>query len=155
MTTEQSPATTTIAANELSPAAATIAPATSGTGPESKDPLPIPTEEEVKQNGFYYYFLPERERVLYKSARKTEGLREEIAAIRMKIADLQVNDPTNVPVFLRAIALLERLVKTHYLYFAREPEGQTQIPTNQMPQRFSPTPGIHMNRAMRRRIARG
>ncbi len=152
MSNEQSPSTT-IVANE--PGSVATAPATSVTGSESKDTLPIPTEEEVKRNGFYYYFLPERERVLYKSARNTEGLREEIAAIRMKIADLQVNDPTNVPVFLRAIALLERLVKTHYRYFAREPEGQTQIATNQTPQRFSPAPGMGMNRAMRRRMARG
>ncbi len=121
--------------------------------PDSQKPLPIPTEEEVKENGLYYYFLSERDRALYKSARKTEGLREEIAMMRIKIAEVHVNDPANVAIFLRAISLLERLVRTHCRLFGTESERKAQTATNQMAQRFSP-PDIRMNRAMRRESAR-
>ncbi len=120
--------------------------------PQSKEPLHIPTEEEVKENGLYYYFLSERDRALYKAARKTEGLREEIAMLRLKIAEIHVNDPLNLAVILRAMSLLERLIKTHHRLFVQLPPRGPQTAMNQMAQKL--TPDIQLNRAMLRELAR-
>ncbi len=149
MTIEQILATGTIPDNEPAPAAPAPEPVKE---PESKEPLHIPTEEEVKENGLYYYFLSERDRALYKAARKTEGLREEIAMMRLKIAEIHANDPLNLAVILRAMSLLERLIKTHHRLFVQLPQRGPQTATNQMAQK--PTPGIQLNREMLRALAR-
>ncbi len=148
MTIDQFPAATAVLEREPDP---TTSAQEQVREPDSKEPLHIPTEEEVKENGLYYSFLSERERAFYKAARKTEGLREEIAMMRLKIADIHVNDPLNLAMIIRAMSLLERLIKTQYRLFATELERKGQTDIIQMAQRFSP-PG--MNRKMRRELAR-
>ncbi len=149
MTTEQRSATATVAPSEPGPAATEASQSVKE--PDSKEPLPIPTEEEVKENGLYYYFLSERDRALYRAARKTEGLREEIAMLRLKIAEFHVNDPLNLAMILRAMSLLERLLKTHHRLFVQLPPRGGQTAVNPMAQRFSPP---DMNRKMLRELAR-
>ncbi len=150
MTIEQSPAATAVLRREPDP---TTSAQEKVNEPDSKEPLHIPTEEEVKENGLYYSFLSERDRALYKAARKTEGLREEIAMLRIKIADFHLHNPLNLSMILRAMSLLERLIKTHYRLFVQLPQPGGQTAASQMAQRFSP-PGIKMNRKMRRELAR-
>ena len=149
MTIELTQPTSTILDNEPAPAAPSPEPAHE---PAPKAPLHIPTEEEVKENGLYYYFLSERDRALYKAARKTEGLREEIAMLRLKIAEIHVNDPLNLAIILRAMSLLERLLKTHYRLFVQLPPRGGQAAMNGMAQK--PTPNIQLNREMLRALAR-
>ncbi len=154
MTNEQSPATSTIAAKEPNPVAATTAPATAVDEPTPKDPFPTPTEAEIKENGFYYYFLPERERPVYKAARESEGLKDVIGLMQVKIMEIQFYFPENVASFFRAMSLLDRLVKTHARYFRTAVGADAKNVTAAMPKQFSPPPGIDMNRAMRREMAR-
>ncbi len=149
MTIEHTPAATAVLENEPD----SIPAPEAVKEPEPKEPLHIPTEEEVKENGLYYYFLSERDRALYKAARKTEGLREEIAMLRLKIAEIHVNDPLNLAIILRAMSLLERLIKTHHRLFVQLPPRGGQSAMNQMAQKPTPA-GIQLNRAMLRDLAR-
>ncbi len=154
MTNEQSPVKSTIALNEPGSVAATTAPAASISEPTFKDTLPTPTEAEIKENGFYYYFLPERERTFYKAARESEGLKDVIALMQIKIMEIQSSFPDNWALFFRAMSLLDRLVKTHARYFRTAVGADAKNVTAAMPKQFSPPPGIHINRAMRRHMAR-
>src|SRR5512142_1333090 len=94
MTTEQTPVTATIAP-ETSGSTPT-APATPVNTPEVKAAIPIPTDEEVLEHGLYYYWLPEREQVLYRAALATDGLRQEIAAVRTAIGYILLTNPSNL-----------------------------------------------------------
>ncbi len=154
MTTEQTPASATLVA-EPSPPAPSDAPATPVNAPELKEALPIPTDEEVQEHGLYYYWLPEREKVLYKAALKTDGLRQEIAAVRTAIGYILLSNPANLAV-LKAISLLERLIRTNYSLFDKEErsEGSAQAPTNQTPPNPSPNSEERIPRSERRRLAR-
>ncbi len=136
---------------ELSSATATV---TAGE-PVSEDTFPIPTEEQIKENGFYYYFLPERERAFYKAARESEGLKDVIGLMQVKIMEIQSSFPENWALFFRAMSLLDRLVKTHARYFRTAVEAEVKRVMPNRPQPFTPPPGIHINRAMRRHMARG
>ena len=93
--------------------------------------------------------------MFYKAARESEGLKDVIALMQIKIMEIQSSVPDNWALFLRAMSLLDRLVKTHARYFRTAGEADAQKVMATMPQPFTPAPGIHMNRAMRRRMARG
>ncbi len=150
MTIEHSPAATAVLEREPDP---TTSAQEQVHEPDSKEPLHIPTEEEVKENGLYYSFLSERDRALYKAARKTEGLRDEIAMLRIKIAEFHFHDPLNLAMILRAMSLLEKLLKTHYRLFVQLPQSGGQTAVNPAARQFSP-PNIPMNRKMLRALAR-
>ncbi len=149
MIIEQSPAATAVLEREPDP---TPSAQETVQEPASKEPLHIPTEEEVKENGLYYSFLSERDRALYKAARKTEGLREEIAMLRIRIAEFHLHEPLNLAMMIRAMSLLEKLIKTHYRLFVQLPQRGPQTNMNQMVQK--PTPDIQLNREMLRALAR-
>ncbi len=136
--------------DELSTTSTTVPP----DEPESKDPFATPTDEEIKRNGVYYYFLPEQERRFYKAACESDGLKDVIGLMQVKIMEIQCSQPQNWGLFFRAISLLDRLIKTHVRYFAKPGQTDTKNATATMPQRFSPAPGFQMNRAMRREMAR-
>ncbi len=153
MTTEQTSVTATIAP-ETSGSTPT-APATPVNTPEVKVPIPIPTDEEVREHGLYYYWLPEREQVLYRAALATEGLRQEIAAVRTAIGYVLLTNPANTAMILKAISLLERLIRTNYSLFDKgeQPEG-AQTPKNQAPEKPSPNSEVRIPRSIRRNMAR-
>ncbi len=122
--------------------------------PESNDPFATPTDEEIKKNGFYYYFLPEQERRFYRAACESDGLKDVIGLMQVKIMEIQCSQPQNWALFFRAISLLDRLIKTHARYFSKDGKASAEKSTGTMAQRFSPAPGFGMNRAMRREMAR-
>ena len=153
MTTEQTPVTATIALEE--PSSTPPAPATPVNTPEVKVPIPIPTDEEVQEHGLYYYWLPEREQVLYRAALATDGLRQEIAAVRTAIGYILLTNPSNLAMILKAISLLERLIRTNYSLFDKEEQSdKAQAPTNQPSQNPSPNSKERIPRSERRRMAR-
>jgi hypothetical protein len=92
-----------------------------GTNPEpdyrSSAPLPTPSKEDIKKNGFYYECLSEQERPYYEAARECEGMQEEICLVRAKIQYIQTVYPANLGLLFRAISLLERIIKTQRLVF--------------------------------------
>ncbi len=150
MTIEQRATTSTLVADPTSPT-----PGTPVDSPEVKEPIPIPTDEEVLEHGLYYYWLPEREKVLYRAALATEGLRQEIAAVRTTIGYVLLTNPANTAMILKAISLLERLIRTNYSLFDKgeQPEG-AQTPKNQAPEKPSPNSEEHIPRSVRREMAR-
>ncbi len=133
----------------------TATPTPASSEPTFKDSFPIPTEEEIKENGFYYYYLPEQQRVFYQVARKSEGLKEEIGLMQVKIMYIQAALPTNLALLFRAVSLLDRLINTQARLFSREREADPEKVTANLPQQPAPSFGIPMNRAQRRRLARG
>ncbi len=150
---------------EQTSVAATIAPETSGSTPpapetsvnevEVKDTLPIPTQDQVNENGLYYYWLPAREQVLYKAALGTEGLRQEIAAVRTAIGYILLTNPSNLAMILKAISLLERLIRTNYSLFDKEERSErAQTTTKQAPQNSPSDPEVRIPRSIRREMAR-
>ena len=152
MTTEQTSATVTIAPEE--PSSTVKPPETSIKQLEVKATLPIPTDEEVQEHGLYYYWLPEREQVLYRAALRTEGLRHEIAAVRTAIGYIMLINPANLAV-LKAISLLERLIRTNYSLFDKEERSEkAQAPTNQTSESPSPNSEVRIPRSIRRSMAR-
>ncbi len=157
MTTEQTSATATIAPEEpdSTPPAPSDAAATPVNGPELKAAIPTPTDEEVQQHGLYYYWLPERERVLYRAALATDGLRQEIAAVRTAIGYVLLTNPANTAMILKAISLLERLIRTNYTLFDKEEQSETaQATTKQGPQNSPSDPEVRIPRSVRRQMAR-
>ena len=153
MTTEQTSVTATIAPEE--PGSAPAAPETSVKEVEVKEPIPIPTDEEVLEHGLYYYWLPEREQVLYRAALATDGLRQEIAAVRTAIGYILLTNPANTAMVLKAISLLERLIRTNYSLFDKEERSEmTQATTIQTHEKPSPDSEERIPRSERRRMAR-
>ena len=63
---------------------------------------------------FYAQALSEAERVLLTEAREIEGLDEEIAMLRVKLASALEEHPDNMPLMLRAVDMLVKAVATKY-----------------------------------------
>ena len=82
--------------------------------------FPMPSKEDIKKNGIYYYVLSEQERVFYAMARSCEGLQAEIELLEAKIMYIQAVYPANLGLLFRAISLLERLQKTQRLVFKKD-----------------------------------
>ncbi len=153
MTTEQTSATATIAPEE--PGSTPAAPAAPANTPELKEAIPIPTDEEVREHGLYYYWLPEREQVLYRAALATDGLRQEIAAVRTAIGYILLTNPANTAMVLKAISLLERLIRTNYSLFDKEERPErAQAPTTPTDEKPSPNSEQRIPRSVRRDMAR-
>ena len=96
--------------------------------------VPVPTTSLVA-SGLYYSVVPEDERSIYEHAAGVTGLNEEICLLRVKIAYIVRNDPSNIKLLLRAIAVFERLTKTDHALFHRQDnhDGSASVPTNSSP----------------------
>ena len=66
------------------------------------------------KKGFYAQALSEAEQVLLPEAREIEGLDEEIALLRVKLASAMEEHPGDMPLMIRAIDLLVKAVATKY-----------------------------------------
>jgi hypothetical protein len=82
--------------------------------------FPMPSKEDMKKNGIYYYVLSEQERVFYAMVRKSEGLQDAIELVEAKIMYIQCVYPANLGLLFRAIGLLERLQKTQRTIFKKD-----------------------------------
>ena len=88
--------------------------------------FPMPSAEDIKKNGLYYYVLSEQERVFYAMARHSEGLQDEIDLLKAKIQYIQFVFPVNFSLLLRALSLLERLQKTQRLVFKKDDSSRLE-----------------------------
>ena len=88
--------------------------------------FPMPSKEDIKKNGLYYYVLSEQERVFYAMARNSEGLQPEIELLQAKIMYIEYVFPANIVLLLRAVSLLERLQKTQKLVFKKDDSSQLE-----------------------------
>ena len=66
------------------------------------------------KNGFYGRALSEAERVLLPQAAEVQGLDQEIALLRVKLATVMQEHPQNLPLMLRGVELLVRAVSAEY-----------------------------------------
>ena len=64
--------------------------------------------------GFYECVLTEAERVRLTRARRLEGLDEEIAVLRVRLASVLAEHPEDLPLFLKGLAMLVKAVSTRY-----------------------------------------
>ncbi len=67
-----------------------------------------------RSRGFYDSALSEAERILLPEAMEVEGLEEEIAVLRVKLNSLIAQEPENMALVLRGMAMLTRAVATKY-----------------------------------------
>ena len=67
-----------------------------------------------RSKSFYAQALSEAERVLLSEAREIEGLDEEIALLRVKLASALEEHPDNMPLMLRAVDMLVKTVAVRY-----------------------------------------
>jgi hypothetical protein len=66
------------------------------------------------RDGFYDRVLSEAERVLLAQAGEVEGLNQEIALLRVKLATAVQEHPENLPLMLRGVELLVKAVSAEY-----------------------------------------
>ena len=96
-------------------------------GSHSSDLLfPMPSKEDIKKNGLYYYVLSEQERVFLQMARNSEGLQEEIDLLQAKIQYIAFVYPANFGLLLRALSLMERLRKTQHTVFKKNDDSRME-----------------------------
>ena len=67
-----------------------------------------------KARGFYDSALSETERILLPEAMEMEGLEEEIALLRVKLNSVVAQQPENMALVLKGIAMLTKAVATKY-----------------------------------------
>ena len=65
-------------------------------------------------DGFYARALSRAERVLLPEAEVVEGLEQEIALLRVKLATALQEHPDNLPLMLRGVELLVKTVSAEY-----------------------------------------
>ena len=65
-------------------------------------------------DGFYDAVLTEAERVRLPRARQLEGLDEEVAVLRVRLAALLAEHPEDLPLFLKWMETLVKTVATRY-----------------------------------------
>ena len=70
--------------------------------------------QSARKHGFYSKVLDEAERLSLVNAIEVEGIDEEIAVLRVKIAALLEKDPDNLRLILEATNTLARLLRTKY-----------------------------------------
>ena len=68
----------------------------------------------TRSKSFYAQALSEAERVLLPEAREIEGLDEEIALLRVKLASALEEHPDDMPLVLRAVDMLVKTVAVRY-----------------------------------------
>jgi hypothetical protein len=71
-------------------------------------------DKKRPRDGFYGRALSEAERVLLPQAREVQGLEQEIALLRVKLATVVQEHPENLPLMLRGVELLVRAVSAEY-----------------------------------------
>ncbi len=67
-----------------------------------------------KASGFYGRVLEEAERILFAEARQVEGLDEEIALLRMKLAQSVQEHPEDLALMAKGMDILVKAVSTRY-----------------------------------------
>ena len=91
--------------------------------PESQPagwPDPMPSKEDIRKHGFYYYAVSEQERIFYEMAPEAKGLSQEIALLRSKIACAVVARTLNMNMLIRAIDSLRGVMRLHYSIIKKE-----------------------------------
>ena len=71
--------------------------------------------QNARTHGFYSKTLSPEQQEALQSAAGLDGLDQEIAILRLKIASIVENDPQNINVLMTAMALLARLLQTKQL----------------------------------------
>ena len=82
--------------------------------------FPMPSKEDIKKNGIFYWVLSEQERVFYAMVRNSEGLKDVMELVEAKILYIMCVYPANIGLLLRAVHTLERLQKTQRLVFKED-----------------------------------
>ncbi len=67
-----------------------------------------------KDASFYDAAMSESERLLLPQARKLEGLDEEIALLRVKLATVLAEHPEDTELVLKSVGVLTRVIATRY-----------------------------------------
>lgn len=81
-----------------------------------------PLSQGNKGDGLYLLVLEEVERRLLKRAREVEGLDEEIALLRVKLASALAQEPHNTELLLKGLTVLIRAVATRARYSPKAEE---------------------------------
>ena len=84
------------------------------------DPTHIPTKEDIRKHGFYYYALSDMERVFYELALENKGLTHEIALLQAKIEYFALIYPLNMTQIVAAVNALKGLMKVQYSIFQKD-----------------------------------
>jgi len=71
-------------------------------------------DRKRSRDGFYERVLSEAERVLLPQAAGVQGLEQEIALLRVKLATVVQEHPENLPLMLRGVELLVKAVSAEY-----------------------------------------
>ena len=70
--------------------------------------------QNARKHGFYNCALTEAEKLLVEEALELEGLDQEIALLRVKLAELVKDCPDRIDLYLAAANAIARLVTTRY-----------------------------------------
>jgi hypothetical protein len=79
--------------------------------------------QSVRKRGFYSKVLDDAEQVQLHAARDIEGIDDEIALLRVKIASILEHDSDNIKLIMAATNTLARLVRTKYKLDASQSKG--------------------------------
>ncbi len=71
-------------------------------------------DNSKKEPNFYDSAMSEAERLLLPQARKVEGLDEEIALLRVKLATVLAEHPEDTELVLKSVGVLTRVIATRY-----------------------------------------
>jgi hypothetical protein len=83
-------------------------------------PTPLPTKDDLRKHGMYYYALNDHERVLYELALENRGLTHEMALLQAKIEYFALVYPLDLRLIIRAVNALKGLMKVHYSIFEKD-----------------------------------
>ena len=70
--------------------------------------------QNARKHGFYSHALTEAEKLLMEEALELQGLDQEIALLRVKLAELVSDCPDRIDLYLAAANTIARLVTTRY-----------------------------------------
>lgn len=70
--------------------------------------------QNARKHGFYSHALTEAEKLRMEEALEIDGLDQEIALLRVKLAELVEDCPDRIDLYLVAANTIARLVKTRY-----------------------------------------
>ncbi len=95
-----------------------------GTPETSGEPVfqrtPLPTKEDIRLHGLYFFSLNDHERVLYELALESKGLTHEMALLRAKIEYIALVYPLDLRLIINAVNALKGLMKVHYSIFEKD-----------------------------------
>ncbi len=74
------------------------------------NPPPVPPQKKC----FYYSAFTEEEKAFFNEADPAGGLNDEIDLMRVKIKATAVRDPHNLPLIMRAVNTIGRLVRIRF-----------------------------------------